>query len=273
MLTLDEVRNIKFKKASIGGYRVDEVDSFIDDVEKLAEQLEDLPRLRKENADYEDRCQKLMKMLEEKRMEESAVSAVLVKAQKDADKIRAEAQAEAKAIMEKAHRDADKALADTNSRIKAQKQQAVRMTEEAALIRKKLIENYKKQIESLMMLPEDGESARLRDDLDSRYPTKTFADEDKAKAKPKPKAQAKEEEAFQTIEEAVENATAATEDTANAEAAAAPVIMPASAPESEKEPEKEDVSKDGKIQIDKSKFESRFGKLKFGEDYDVKKAD
>ncbi len=266
MLTLDEIQNIKFKKASIGGYRVDEVDSFIDDVEKLAEQLEDLPRLRKENADYEDRCQRLMKMLEEKRSEESAVSAVLVKAQKDADKIRAEAQAEAKEIIEKAHKEADKAVADTNNRIKAQKQQAVRITEEAEIIRKKLIENFEKQIESLKLLPEDGESAKLKEKLDEEYPTKTFADEDKTKSKPKPKADKAEEEGFQTIEEAVEDATAATEDSANAEAAAAPVG------ESEKD-DKEDSAKDGKIQIDKSKFESRFGKLKFGEDYDVKKAD
>ena len=39
MLTVDEIKNISFKKASIGGYKPDEVESFVDEVAATVEEL------------------------------------------------------------------------------------------------------------------------------------------------------------------------------------------------------------------------------------------
>ena len=35
MMTLEEIKNVSFRKANIGGYRVDDVDDFIDKVEEM----------------------------------------------------------------------------------------------------------------------------------------------------------------------------------------------------------------------------------------------
>ena len=280
MLTADDIRNIQFKKASIGGYRTDEVDNFIDEVVELAEELEELQGLRKENAEIIAKSELLMKKVEEMRSNEDSVSTVLVKSQKEADKTIKEAKKQAAQILKDAQAEAERIVSDATARIVKEKEMLVQITEEAAVIRKKLIQSFERQIKSLDVLPDENEPEKLKEMLDEKYPTKP--------AEKQKKSAEKKEEAFATIEEAVEDATSQTEDSANAEAAAAPdeTIKPemediSSDSETEKkaadaaaEPEEQKDAKevkDGKIQIDKSKFETRFGKLKFGEDYDVKK--
>ena len=283
MLTADDIRNIQFKKASIGGYRTDEVDNFIDEVVELAEELEELQGLRKENAEIIAKSELLMKKVEEMRSNEDSVSTVLVKSQKEADKTIKEAKKQAAQILKDAQAEAERIVSDATARIVKEKEMLVQITEEAAVIRKKLIQSFERQIKSLEVLPDENEPEKLKEMLDEKYPTKP--------AEKQKKSAEKKEEAFATIEEAVEDATAQTEDSANAEAAAAPTAtVETTKPETEdisgssetekkaadaaaKAEEQKDAKevKDGKIQIDKSKFETRFGKLKFGEDYDVKK--
>ena len=83
------------------------------------------------------------------------------------------------------------------------------------------------------------EVEELKKDLDERYPTEDYSEKTN-------EAEPVVEEVYSTIEEAAEDAKTETEGTAAAEA---------------------DSST---IQIEKSAFEKKFGKLKFGDDYDVK---
>ena len=263
MLTVDEIKNVSFKKASIGGYRCDEVDSFIDEVVETVEEL------KQQDADISSRLDTLTKLVEEYRSEKDSVSSVLVKARKDADYMREEAQLdaektrsdakkEAAALLKEAKAKADRIVSDAEQKIVREKKMLVQLEEEAAEIRKKLIENFEQQIESLKILPEADAPKKLKKSLDEKYPV----DESKAAKKVQiddDDDDDDDEDGFTSIEEAAQNAKAATEDSASAEAMA----------QSEETSENEE----GSIQIDKSKFESRFGKLKFGEDYDVKKAE
>ncbi len=273
MLTVDQIKNISFKKASIGGYKCDEVDTFIDDVTATVEDL------KKKNAEIIAKSELLMTKVEEMRSNEDSVSAVLVKSQKEADKTVKEAKKTAAQILKDARAEADKIIADANNRIIREKDMIVQITEEAAVIRKKLIEEFEQQIESLKVLPDVDESEKLEKSLNEKYPTEIYSNSEKPSKKAEQESE-EVEEVFDTIEEAARDAASATEDSANAEAAAAEPELD----EADEEPEEEDgeeekeepkadakEAKDGKIQIDKSKFENRFGKLKFGDDYDVKK--
>ncbi len=270
MLTVDQIKNISFKKASIGGYKCDEVDAFIDDVTATVEEL------KKKNAEIIAKSELLMQKVEEMRSNEDSVSAVLVKSQKEADKTVKEAKKQAAQILKDARVEADRIIADANNRIIREKDMIVRITEEAAEIRKKLIEEFEQQIESLKVLPERMEAKELEKKLNEKYPTEIYSSSADKPSRKEADVKPEAEDGFDTIEEAARDASSATEESANAEAAAAEPETEAgeSEPEAEPAPEEkpaEKESKDGKIQIDKSKFENRFGKLKFGDDYDVKK--
>ncbi|MBQ1546318.1 MAG: DivIVA domain-containing protein [Clostridia bacterium] len=264
MLTVDEIKNVSFKKASIGGYRCDEVDSFIDEVVETVEEL------KQQDADVSSRVDTLTKLVEEYRSEKDSVSSVLVKARKDADemreeaqldaeKIRSDAKKEAAALLKDAKAKADRILSDAEQKIVREKKMLVQLEEEAAEIRKKLIENFEQQIESLKILPEADAPKKLKKSLDEKYPVDESKAAKKVQIDDDDDEDDDDEDGFTSIEEAAQDAKAATEDSASAEAMA----------QSEETSENEE----GSIQIDKSKFESRFGKLKFGEDYDVKKAE
>ncbi len=239
MLTVDEIKNISFKKARIGGYSCDDVDEFI---EKAADTVEEL---KKQYAEILAKSELLIKKVDEYKQDEDSVHQVMLKAEKEAAKTKKDAQEEAQKIVDDAKAEADRIIADANDRIIREKEMIVKIEQESANIRDKLIEAYEKQIEALRHIPDHEAVERKQRDLDERYPTGVYSDK-------ADEAAPIVEEVFSTIEEAAEDAKA---DTSTAAAAAV---------EAETETDSET------IQIEKSAFEKKFGKLKFGDDYDVK---
>lgn len=232
MLTVDQIKNISFKKATIGGYHCEEVDNFIDDVVATVETL------KKEKAEILGKLEILMQRIDEYRQDENNVHNALLSAQRVADKSIKDSKEEADRLISDAKAEADRIIADANDRIIKEKEMITKIEQEAADIRTRLIESYEKQIEALKALPEQGEVDALKTDLNERYPTDIYSDE----------SEAEKEEIFETIEEAVEDATAEAISVDNSS---------------------QDNDDPKTIQIEKSAFESKFGKLKFGDDYDV----
>ena len=233
MLTVDQIKNFSFKKASIGGYRCDDVESFVEDVASTVEEL------KKQNSEILSKSELLMKKVEEYRQDEESINKVLVKSQKDGEKIIKDAEADAQKILDNAKAEADRIIADANDRIIKEKEMINNIIQESSELRKKLIKFHQKQIDSLSGLPSEDEVRAKKKELDEKYPTEMYSNKTEETA---PIV----EEVFSTIEEAAEDAKAET-----AEAAAAD-------------------ADNSTIQIEKSAFEKKFGKLKFGEDYDVK---
>ena len=229
MLTVDQIQNISFKKASIGGYRCDEVDNFIDDVTATVEEL------KKQNSEIISKSELLMKKVAEYRDEEDSIHQVLLKSQKDGDKIVKEAEEEEKKILDNAKAEADRIIADANDRIIKEKKMINTIEQESSEVRNKLIEVYQKQIDALRGLPSEEELETRKKELDERYPTEVYSD--------------------------------STQETAPLEEE----IFSASKPEENKaESSKTEQADENTIQIEKSAFEKKFGKLKFGDEYDVK---
>lgn len=234
MLTVDQIKNVSFKKASIGGYRCDEVDNFIDDVVDTVESL------KKEKSEILGKLEILMKRIEEYRQDEDSVHNALLSAQKLADKSLKDSKHESEQILIEAKAEADRIIKDANDRIIKEKEMIVKIEQEAADIRIKMIAAYEQQINALKALPEQFNVDTMKADLDKEYPTEIYSTPAET-----PLA---EEDTFKTIEEAVEDAISDTP-------------TPEAAPEAEDE--------NSTIQIEKSAFERKFGKLKFGDDYDV----
>lgn len=236
MLTVDQIKNISFKKASIGGYRCDEVESFKDDVTATVEEL------KKQNSEIISKSELLMKKVEEYRQDEDSINKILVKSQKEGEKIVKDAQEEADKIIENAKAEADRIIADANDRIIKEKEMINSISRESSELRKKLIEFHQSQIDALNGLPSDEDVKKSKKELDKKYPTEIYSNSSDETA---PVV----EEVFSTIEEAAEDAKSNTEEAAEA------ALSDADA---------------GTIQIEKSAFEKKFGKLKFGDDYNVK---
>ena len=176
-----------------------------------------------------------MKKVEEYRQDEDSIHQILVKSQKDGEKIIRDAEEEAQKILDNAKAEADRIIADANDRIIKEKEMINTIEQESAEVRNKLIEVYQKQIDALKGLPSEEELETRKKELDEKYPTEVYSDSTQETAP-------LEEEIFST---------------------------------SKSEENKPDTSKTEKadentIQIEKSAFERKFGKLKFGDEYDVK---
>ena len=112
-----------------------------------------------------------------------------------------------------------------------------KVLQESAGIRERLIRLFEQQIDQLRKLPDQTDADNLKKELDKRYPTETYSQSEEAAPI--------DDDTFSTIEEAVKDATASTEETAATAA-------------------------EGTIEIEKAAFEKKFGKLKFGDNYDIK---
>ena len=93
MLTIDEIKNISFRKATLnGGYRAEDVDSFIDEVIVSFEQL------KKEKTNLVHKIDVLATRVEQYRADEETVRNALLASQKVADACIREAKEKAAAL-------------------------------------------------------------------------------------------------------------------------------------------------------------------------------
>lgn len=95
MLSASEIRNVKFSK-SMGGYKQDEVDVFLDKIEADYAQYERAIR------DYQARLEEMSKELSELKEAQSSIQNVLLSAQRLADRIVSEAKEKSDDIIKNA---------------------------------------------------------------------------------------------------------------------------------------------------------------------------
>lgn len=161
MLTLSQIKNVHFKRMSLGGYNTREVKEFISEVEQsFSEILE-------ENQKYKSQIVELKNEVEHYNSHKNAINDVLIKARSEYDNLISEAQSEAKSILEKAEFEASRIakLADEEaksirekpeSEIRNQFQRAIRMQQNIAEFKTKLLVSYKNHLKLLNEIDEDA---------------------------------------------------------------------------------------------------------------------
>lgn len=140
MLTVNDIRDVKFRKTNIGGYKAEDVDNFLDEVQDSYENLQ------KENLSLTQKIKILADRVSQYRKDEDSVKDALVGAQKLANSELAKAKAEAMEIIEKAQKEADSILKNANSDIKNQKETLANLKKAVREFRSDILSRYKEHL-------------------------------------------------------------------------------------------------------------------------------
>lgn len=174
MLTIEDIKNVSFRKAGIGGYKPEDVDSFIDQVLITFEQL------RKEKSDLIKKMDILATRVEEYRADEDSVRNAMLSAQRVADSTIRDARAKAARILEESENMAKAKLYDLNVQIKQQKKQYTLLLAECNRLRDDIINHCNKHIAVAKELPSIQRIQSMEASIEERYPTDNSGDFERA---------------------------------------------------------------------------------------------
>lgn len=164
MLTIEEIKNIAFRKAGVGGYRPDDVDEFIDDVIATFEQM------KAEKADLLRKMDILATKIEQYRKDEETVRNALLSSQKIADQAQKEAKDKATYIIKAAEKKSRNILTEAEMATEREKDKYEAVLNETAKLRREIISLYKKHLSLLEEFPTEEDAKAKREELDKNYP-------------------------------------------------------------------------------------------------------
>ena len=166
MLTIDEIKNITFRKSGFsGGYNAEDVDAFIDEVIATFEQQ------KKEKTNLVHKIDRLATRLEEYREDEETVRNALLTSQKMSDACIREAKEKAAKIVREAEEKAQAISTEANAMTVKEKDKYLQLQSDAVKLRNELIELYTKHIQSIDDLPTSADVDKSREELNEKYPT------------------------------------------------------------------------------------------------------
>jgi len=137
MLTPLDIENKRFSKQRIGGYNVDEVDDFLDELTL------EYGKLYKENAELKERREELDSDVGKYKNIENTLQNTLIMAQKTADEITAVAKQQAEQIIKDAEYSAKNSVEELNTQIMIKERELDDL--------KKQFDVYKAKMESLLI--------------------------------------------------------------------------------------------------------------------------
>jgi len=140
MLSLNEIRNVHFRKTNFSGYKPEDVEAFIDEVQESYDQL------LKENAELQKKVDVLAGKLEEYQHEEDAIRSALMNAQKLGDASLRDAKHKSEIILKDATIKAEKIVANAQTEIKREKEIVDRMQKDVADFKTNLLKLYKEHL-------------------------------------------------------------------------------------------------------------------------------
>lgn len=165
MLTIEDIKQVSFRKAGFGGYKPEDVDAFIDQVLITMEQL------KKEKSDLVKKMDILATRVEEYRADEDAVRNAMLASQRVADSTIKSAKAKAAQIIEESENAAKAKLFDLNLQIKEQKKQYALLLSECNRLREELIGVCNKHIISAKELPSKAKVEAAEKQINEKFPT------------------------------------------------------------------------------------------------------
>jgi len=137
MITPLEIENKKFSKKSFNGYNPEEVDDFLDELVK------DYEVLYRRATESQDRIEDLNDKIEHYTAIETTLQNTLLMAQSAAEEVKSAAQKQAEQIIKRAENQAKEATIDIDQEIKIKKKELENL--------KKEFDVYKAKMESLLI--------------------------------------------------------------------------------------------------------------------------
>ena len=197
MLTLEEIENISFRRSGLGGYRIEDVDSFVDGV------IEKVKSLELANRELELRVEQLNTRIQKYEENAQSVQDAIITAEITAKNLVRDATQKAEAVMSEARQkaeqleresrmNADNALLESQTRaetilnsalsrsassidennriIEQQKQHIIQIQSEVTRFREALIDSYKSHLKLINSLPKAEEFRQYQSKLEESYP-------------------------------------------------------------------------------------------------------
>lgn len=197
MLTMEEIENISFRRAGLGGYKVEDVDTFVDGV------IEKVRQLELSNKELQARIDKLNKQVIHYESQADSVQDAIITAEKTAKKLVRDAAAEADKILSDARQQADQTtktadeqaaatvnaaelraqtvlnsalsrsaagIDENNRTIEQQKQHIIQIQTEVTRFRDALIDSYKEHLRLINSLPKAEEFRQYQERMEEKYP-------------------------------------------------------------------------------------------------------
>ncbi len=164
MLTLNEIRNVNFRKSNFGGYRAEDVEAFIDEVQLSYDSL------LKENAELLKRLEALTSKLEEYQREEDSIRNALMNAQKVGDASLRDAKHKAEIILKDATIKAEKIVSNAQMEIHREREVIERMQRDIADFKARLLRAYKEHLTLINGIPSEGIMSQETRDMVSTVP-------------------------------------------------------------------------------------------------------
>lgn len=164
MLTIEEIREISFRRAGKNGYNAADVDEFIDDVTATVEQL------IAEKNDCMRKMDILAGKIEQYREDEETVRNALLTSQKLSDTTLKEAQSKAEYIIKSAEKKSRNILTEAEMATEREKDKFEALHADTAKLRKEIIGLYKKHLALVDELPTEEDVQQKREELDEKYP-------------------------------------------------------------------------------------------------------
>ena len=161
MLTPQDLQEVSFEKAKIGGYVMKSVDEFLEPL------MDDYVTLYKENAVLKSKMRLLVERLEAYRANEASLKAAAEKTKEDCDAMMAEAQRKSEELMAKAKQEAQTASRDADASVNAENdrlRQAKEATAEFVAAVEAQIAQHRQALEALkkLELPMDKATKPVR---------------------------------------------------------------------------------------------------------------
>lgn len=159
MLSTQDINNVRFAKSGRQGYLAEEVDEFLEKVEKTVEEL------HTQNADLVSKIKLLADKVSEYRQKEQSITAALVSAQETAEKTISGAQSKAEEILKNANSEASKIKLEAQSKITTEQATLDALRESVRKFRSEILAKYKEHLRMInslnaaTRLPEVAQSA------------------------------------------------------------------------------------------------------------------
>lgn len=151
MLSLDDVRNVSFRKAKFGGYKPEDVDAFIDDLQISYEEIV------KEREEMTAQFKKMKSFFDRLQSEDVSIKDVILNAKNIAEKSLSDAECESKEIIAKAAKSSKKMIEDAKKEVSVQSEIAERIKAESSKMKEKLADIYKSHMELISSIPGEVE--------------------------------------------------------------------------------------------------------------------
>lgn len=250
MLTITEIKEKKFEKSAFG-YKVDEVENFLNDIIDLVSALE------KENAENQKKLMVLAGKIEEYREEEDSLRQALLGAQKLGDSILKEAKNRAELIMRDATIKSENIVKNVKEDVKREEIILNKMKREVDSFRTKMLTMYNTHIDMIKSIPEAPVEIKETEPVKEAEVVESIVEEPVEAPVIVNEAEPNEiKEAVEVEEEIVEE-----------------VVTPPTTAAEETEKKEENFFSGGfkfsRFDEKDNKIESKFGPLKFGDEYDI----